>query len=168
MSLSTKILFARLAQTGGAKLFFTVAIGVDDVYAVTIRDCVLREGSKGLFVAYPSKPRTKRVKGTVDGVEQNVYVQEVKDDKPVYDNIADLYFDKVEGAEERKATQASWDLKKQITEQAEAMYNKLSGTAGGRGGVAAAAAAPQGYATSTGKTAAASVFDGDDDDDLPF
>jgi hypothetical protein len=164
--LATRILFGRLGQNG-AKLFFSVAIGdTDNNFAVTIRDCVLRDGSKGPFVSYPSKPRTRRVKAVVDGVEQSVYVQEVKDDKPVYDNIADLYFDKVEGKEERKATQASWDLKDQITKQAEEMYAKLSGASGGRG-VAAAAAAPKEYATATGGKATPSVFD-TEDDDLPF
>lgn len=165
--LATKILFARLGQ-GGAKLFFTVALGDESGFAITVRDCVLRDGAKGPFVAYPSKPRTRKATAAVDGVEQQVFVQAVgEDNKPVYDNIADLYFDKVEGQEERKATPQSWDLKKQITEQAQAMYEKLSGGNAGRG-VAKAAGESAQYAKTTGAKTTAGVFDDDDSDDLPF
>ena len=165
--ITTKILFARLGQ-GGAKLFFTVALGDENGFAVTIRDCVLRDGSRGPFVAYPSKPRTKKATAVVDGVEQTVYLQvnDPETNKPQYDNIADLYFDKVEGQEERKATEASWALKNQICKQAEDMWAKLSGGQGGRG-VAQAASGSAQYAKSTGSKSSKPIFD-DTDDDLPF
>lgn len=170
MSLSVRILYPRLGS-GNAKLFFTVAIGDGETYAMTVRDCVLRDGSKGPFVSYPSKLRTKRADNVnVNGSKQSVYVAQLDDaGKPIYDNIVDLYFDKVEGQEERKATPASWDLKEQIAKAAEASFQKLSGTQGGRGVAPAAAEGKSEFAGSTGaKKGGSSVFDEDDSEDLPF
>lgn len=166
----TKVFNTRLGK-GGAKLFFAVAIGEEgpdgEVFTHTIRDCVLREGTKGDFVSFPSKPRTKKVRGIVDGQEQDVYIV-AKDDagKAIYDAQADLYF---EGkGDERQVTKAAWAFKDQITMQAVDAYKALSASEGGRGPSAGAGAAkaPQQFGQSTGGARHKTPFNSDADDEF--
>src|SRR5262245_39890614 len=141
--LQTRVMFARLGKNG-AKLFFSLAVGagVDGEgkpqYGLIIRDLVLRESNngKGDYAAFPSKPRVKKTGAGTPITYEQQYVE----GKAQYDQIVDLYY---EGSgDQRKVTEFSWAVRKQIIEQAIEAYNKLASSEGGRGGAAAATAAP--------------------------
>jgi len=159
---AVRVMSGRLGS-GSAKLFFSVGVGVsgeDGSFrgALTVRDCVLREGGKGDFVAWPSKPRVKRLPNTAPAQ----YEQQEVDGKPQWDNLADLYFEKAPSATEKgTATAEAWELRDEVLAQAQQLYAKLSGGDAGRG-----AAAPPGAATSVGGTAPKSIFG--DSDEAPF
>jgi hypothetical protein len=171
-----KVVNARLGK-GEAKLFFNVAIGEEGAngpeFGLVIRDLVLRESrnGKGDYPSFPSKPRTKRATAVVDGKPTDVLVVQAdpKDaNKKVYDQIVDLYFDG-EGTD-RKVTDLGWKVRKQITDEATSVYQKLSGGQSGRGPAAAQAAAqvPAEFARTTGARSSASIFGNEESDDLPF
>lgn len=161
----TRVMFARLGSNG-ALLFFSVAIGEETTngpqYGLVIRDLVLRETNDGskLFAALPSKQRTRKARGMVDGVEQQVLVPVIENGKGVYDQVVDLYYDGK--GEERKATEFAWAIRKQIIDEATAVYHKLKGGDNGRG---IAAEAPKEFARSTGARSSKSMFD---DEEIPF
>lgn len=167
-----KVVNARLGK-GEAKLFFNVAIGDEGPngpeYALVIRDLVLRESrnGKGDYPAFPSKPRTKKTTGIVNGQPTDVLVVQPDPKDPnrkIYDQIVDLYF---EGqGDERKVTELGWKVRKFIVDEATQVYNKLSSGQAGRGPAAAAATAPAEFARSTGTKLSSSIFGGDED--LPF
>jgi hypothetical protein len=161
---AVKIINGRLGSNG-AKLFFNVAFGSTDDQGTfagyfTLRDCVLRESKDSKdYVAFPSKPRTK--KG--DAPNTLVIQQDPTTSKPIYDQIGDLYFEKPAGAEKGSPTEAAWEFRKQVIDQAVALYGALSSGNAGRG-----SAAPVGIATSMKGTESPNIFGDDDSDDLPF
>lgn len=170
-TLATKVLFAKLGSQG-AKLFFSVAIGVNTpdgpVYGTIIKECVLRESAaKGTdYVSFPSKPRVKKT--SAQGVTPVTYELQYKDGKPVYDDLVDLYFEGQQ--DERKPTEAAWAFRKQVIEQAVAAYNALANGETGPGVAVPADVARTTATAGAAKPKRAGLFtEGSDDiDDLPF
>lgn len=167
-----KVMNYRVGPWGNALMMFDLVI--DE--ALVLRGLALKEkkDGSGNYVQFPSKARTKSKEGDTLTFEKG------DDGYTIYDQIVDLYF--VKEGESRKATEAAWAAKAEITEAAEAVYAKAktsgdgrgaSGKSGAKGGAAKAApkkaATAKSAASKSGTQPNVEGSDGDgEDDDLPF
>lgn len=172
------------ARTGlnWCRMVADLAIGYQDdsgafVGLFEVRGCVLKNGQKGAYVQFPSKPRIKNGEHQTDD-----------EGRPIYDSTFDLYMELGAGndPEKRAPTEKAWEARRYVIELFETAEQGASAETSGRGGARKAAASPP--RSGTPRTAppkppapkaapamAQTTIDDDeagsplgDDDDLPF